>query len=144
MIVEPQYIFSYWIFVWFLCYQFGLTTYNPYVSLWVALVTNILTLFYMFYYRNDAIYIFLYVFINTWIKVFPIWLLRKSAILWKDIRAGLILYAIYLLFLAWNDKLFNKKENVFLQINDSIQHNQPITPFVAVTRKWLSSFQSGY
>ena len=130
------YFFSYWIFAWFLCYEFGWTIYNPYVFLWIAFVFNNLFSLAMIYYQNDFINIFSFLFINLLIKGVPIWLLMGSNIKWKDIQAGIFLLVIYFLFLAWNDKLFHS--NVFyLQIR-SIQTNQPITPFVHFVKKWFS------
>jgi hypothetical protein len=128
--------FSYWIFTWFLCYELGWTSYNPYLWLWIAFIANWLFTFAMIYYQNDFIDIFLFLFINLLIKGVPIWMLGGSVIRKKDILFGLLLVGIYLVYLAWNDTLFH--HNVFYAQIRAIQTNQPITPFVRFVKHWMA------
>ena len=130
-----SFFFSYWIFAWFLCYEFGWTKYNPYLWLWLAFIFNFMFSFAMIYYQNDVIDILLFVFINLLIKGVPIWLLGGSVIKLRDFQAGLILLGIYFAYLAWNNKLFHN--NVFYAQIRAIQSNQPITPFVHFVKKWI-------
>ena len=90
-------IFSYWLFFWFLLYICKFTTYNPYFSLIVGLIINILMFIIYLYYKNYY-KAFLFVIVNIIIKVIPIYILRKSKIMKKDIYAFFILYIIYLFY----------------------------------------------
>jgi hypothetical protein len=46
-----DYVFSYWIFAWFLLYEFGYTSYNPKIALIIALIENIGILCLMIYFK---------------------------------------------------------------------------------------------
>ena len=105
-------IFSYWLFFWFLLYICKFTTYNPYFSLIVGLIINILMFIIYLYYKNYY-KAFLFVIVNIIIKVIPIYILRKSKIMKKDIYAFFILYIIYLLkklikfLIIYNYRIYN-------------------------------------
>ena len=130
-----SYFFSYWIFVWFLFYEFKWTFYNPYLWLCIAFVINFFITFLMIYYRNDAINVFTFLILNLVIKGFPILLLSNYRFQWKDIYAGLGLFGIYLLYLEWNDKLLYSK-NIYYELYQTIQKNKPI-PFMVFIKHWM-------
>jgi len=100
-----SFFFSYWIFAWFLCYEFGWTNYNPYLWLWLTFIFNLFFTFAMIYYKNDLVDILLFLFVNLLIKGVPIWILSGSVIRQRDIQVGFILLGIYFAYLAWNNKL---------------------------------------
>jgi hypothetical protein len=135
MIVSPQYIFSYWIFTWFLIYEVGWTKYNPFLLLCIGLIANVLTVFSMMYYRNDWVSILVYCFINTFLKVIPVFLLWGSKIKSRDFYASIGLFVIYLLFVYVNNKM-----DIYFQVVESIQKNQPITPFTGTVKKMLKKW----
>lgn len=135
-IISFVYVFSYWIFTWFLFFEFGWTKYNPFYFLCFALGVNLIQLGMMVYFQNAPIAILFYVVINLFIKVIPIYLLWGTPLRWKDIQAGLILFGVYLLFLAWNDKLFGKK-NMFYQGYVNIKNNRMKNPLTELIRKVL-------
>jgi hypothetical protein len=128
------YVFSYWIFNWFLFFEFGWTKYNPFYFLCFALVVNSISLGLMIYFQNDPFVILLFIIINLFIKVLPIYLLWGTPLQWKDIQAGLVLFGIYLLFLAWNDKLVGKK-NMYYQGYLNIKKNRTKNPLTELIRK---------
>ena len=120
-----DFVFSYWIFAWFLLYQFGFTSYNPKIALIIALIENIWILGLMIYFKNSFIYIFLFCFINFFIKVLPIWLLRNSKHGRRDVYAILALFLIYILWLVINQVDFKKYIN---ERYEQLQHNSPAAP----------------
>ena len=128
--------FSYWIFTWFICFQLRITKYNPFCWLWIALIASIFAIFYMFYSQNDCLNITLFCLEVFVIKILLILLLWDSIIHWKDFLAGLLLLCIYLLFLAWNQKLFYPT-NTYYQFFHLIYKNQPSTPFVRFMRFYM-------
>ena len=128
------YTFSYWIFIWFLFFEFGWTKYNPFYFLCIALGLNSIQLGMMIYFENDPVGILLFIIINLFIKILPIYLLWGTPLQWKDIQAGLVLFGIYLLFLAWNDKLVGKK-NMYYQGYLNIKKNRTKNPLTELIRK---------
>ena len=122
-----DYVFSYWIFAWFLLYEFGYTSYNPKIALIIALIENIGILGLMIYFKNSFIYIFFFALVVGCIKVLPIWLLRNTNYEWRDVYAMVALYLVYVLWLLFNKVDFKK------YVSDryyQIEHNKPFAPFV--------------
>jgi hypothetical protein len=95
---------------------------------------NLIQLGMMIYFQNDPFIILLFIIINLFIKVIPIYLLRGTLFQWKDIQAGLILFGIYLLFLTWNDKLVGKK-NMYYQFYLKLKSNRMENPLTELIRK---------
>lgn len=120
-----DYVFSYWIFAWFLLYQFGFTSYNPKIALILGLIENIGILGSMIYFNNSFIYIFLFCIINFFIKVLPIWLLRKSKYEWIDVYAMIALFLIHILWLVINKVDFKKYAS---DRYSQIKTNRPAAP----------------
>ena len=126
-IIRIDFIFSYWLFFWFLLYKFNITNYNPYIGLIIGLIVNtimfILFLKYKNYYKA-----LLFIIINTIIKIIPIYILRDSKTSKKDIYALFILYIIYSIY----KYLFNKDTKLFhLKINMNNYKDKSInTPFM--------------
>ena len=126
-IVRIDFIFSYWLFFWFILYKLNIVIYNPYLGLIIGLIVNtimfILYLIYKNYYKA-----FLFVIINFIIKIIPIYVLRNTSIQKKDIYALFILYSIYLIYkylLDKDTKLFHLKINMNSYKNKNIN-----TPFM--------------
>jgi hypothetical protein len=128
------YLFSYWLLIWFFCFELGWTKYNPFYFFCVALVVILIELGFMIYFQNDLIIILFWVIINFFIKFIPIYLLWGTPFRWKDIQVGLILFGIYLLFLAWNGKL-SGKGNFFYQGYLNLKNNRMKNPLTELIRK---------
>jgi hypothetical protein len=73
-------VFSYWIYVWFILYVFKITSYSPKFALILGLVDNIIMLLLMIYFGSKGKTILLFIIINTFIKVIPIYYLRNEVI----------------------------------------------------------------
>ena len=126
-IVRIDFIFSYWLFFWFILYKLNIIIYNPYLGLIIGLIVNsymfILFLIYKNYYKA-----FLFFIVNFFIKIIPIYTLRNTTIQKKDIYTLFILYSIYLIYkylFDKNTKLFDFKININSYKNKSIN-----TPFM--------------
>jgi hypothetical protein len=124
--------FSYWIFVWFLCFQFGVTEYNPVIWIWIAFYFELFFLGCMIYYRNDLLDIFIFFVVAFSIKVVPIIVLRKYPFHWEDFQAGLVLFVFHCLYLGFNNHLFYY---AYYQHFLSIQKNESITPFTVFIKE---------
>jgi uncharacterized membrane-anchored protein YitT (DUF2179 family) len=134
MIPRFDFTFSYWIFAWFVLYEFEITKYNPKFAILFALVLNIIQLLTRIFYKNSLIYIFLFVFANSFLKIIPLWILKKHKITYSDIMASIYLFAIYNIWLILNGTNIIKTSQELLK---NIQENQPTSPFIYYVDKYL-------
>ena len=112
-------IFSYWIFTWYVLYEFKIITYSPKLALIVGLISNIILLLLMIFYNNSIIIIVLFCIIQIFRKIIPLWRLRNNHI--YDFKALAILFIIYMIWLFINNtniyilnkvKMDNIKNNI--------------------------------
>ena len=66
--MRVDFIFSYWIFAWYLCYVFKWTHYNPKLALLMGLIENGIILVMMIYYNTPLLYFLL---TNMILKAIP-------------------------------------------------------------------------
>lgn len=123
--LRVDYIFSYWILLWYVLFMLNVTTYNPLFLLYVALFLNVLGIYdKLSSMKNTLIYIFIIILI----KVIPIYSIRDTIIKIEDIYVSLLLFFIYLLWIFMNDISFKHihlelKKNqgpIFVTINKII------------------------
>ena len=99
-IIRPDFIFSYWIFVWVILYLSNIVTISPKLWLIAALFENIISIFFML--DSTFYYIFRFIFINFWIKLIPLYLLRNEPIHKVNVVYSGIIFIIYILWLFIN------------------------------------------
>jgi len=98
MINRIDFIFSYWIFVWYLLYEFKIINDNPKIALTIALIENIIGLFLMIYYSNSLNHIASFIIIMFLIKIIPLWRLRNID---HEINSLYIMIFLFIIFLLW-------------------------------------------
>ena len=98
-----DYLFSYWIFLWYLLYFFRITKYNPKFVLICAIIENIFFLFFMIYYNTNLSVIILFICGMFIIKIIPLYLIWNTIIKWRDIVFTFILLFIYIIWLYINN-----------------------------------------
>ena len=103
--IRPDYIFSYWIILWYLFYELGLITYNPKFALYIGLVENLFVFFSMIYHKVLLRNILFFSFIIFIFKVVPLWTIRNTKIKRIDIEATFALFIMYIGWLLWEKKL---------------------------------------
>jgi hypothetical protein len=103
MIKRFDFVFSYWVFTWYILYELNLVKYNPEPALIIGLIENIGKLGLMFYYSNSMNNILLFCIINLFIKVIPLWRLRQTEYTMNDILIIPILFIIYIIWLLINN-----------------------------------------
>lgn len=133
MTIRFDYVFSYWIFAWYVLYEIGIVEYNPKFALTIGIIENILVLLFMIYCKNSLIYIFLFCIVNFVIKVIPLWRLRNTNYYQDDIIASFMLFIIYLFWLLFNR--INIKGMMQNSIK-SIKMNRPNLPFIKLISKY--------
>ena len=93
-----DFVFSYWLFLWWvLYYVLRLTPYNPKFFLLIGLIENIGLFFFLAPEKKSF-----FLLVNTFIKVIPLYLVWNRPTGTRDIYAGLVLFAIYILWLKLN------------------------------------------
>ena len=130
--IRPDLIFSYWIYVWYILYAFHFTTFNPKIALLIGLIDNIIMLILMLHYGTKTKTIFWFIVINTFIKIVPLYYLRKDVFKWKDIYFTCILFVLFIFWLHMNKQ--SLIGNIKL-IHDSLFYNQENTPFLILINK---------
>lgn len=126
-----DFVFSYWIFVWYIFYIIGIVKYNPKWALTLALIENTFALALMIFYKNSFINIFLFCFINLFIKILPLWSLRKTKYEINGIYSLIILFLIYLLWIKINNIPF---KNIY----EWIKTDKDAGPFTYYAKRLLN------
>lgn len=103
MYIRSDYIFSYWIFLWFILYLLRLVPYNPKLIIILGIIEVSLTLIYFIYKNAPLRKIIKFIIINIIIKVIPLLIIYKDPLRKKDIYATFIFILIYIIWLYINN-----------------------------------------
>lgn len=95
---RPDFVFSYWAFVWYLLYIGGVVTANPKLALILALTANI---FQLVIFVRDPIRILLFLFFQFFIKILPLYTLRHLPI--GGPGPTMVVFLLYMAWLALNN-----------------------------------------
>jgi len=123
--IRFDFIFSYYLFLWFLFYYFGYIKYCPNSWLILGIFNNIIALFLMIYYKNPLLNILVFSIINTCIKLIPLWLIRNKPYKIDDFIFGAILFIMFSFWLSLYNTNFVK---VTQSIIEAIKERVPATP----------------
>jgi len=131
MLIRPDFIFSYWIFAWFLLYFFKVTKYNPKYLLLLGVFENLVTIILGLYYKTSIMYIVYFIFIMIIMKVIPLYLSWNNknnfTSLRSDLTASICVFVLYSFWLY-----FNGTDVISIQrrIVDSIIEEKNETPIL--------------
>ena len=134
MIPRFDFVFSYWIFIWYVLYQYKIVDYNPKFALFIALIHNLIRLIIMIYFNNSMIHLLLFIVIQLCIKVYPLWSLRNVSSSSRDIYAMIGLFIIYNLWLWLNNENIVHLHKTTYQ---SIRENKISTPIIYLVDKYV-------
>lgn len=136
-----DFIFSYWIFFWYLLYIFGLVTqYNPKFAIICGLIENIMIIFLMFYFHTSMKLIILFTIMSIVLKIVPLYTLWKTKIKWIDIKMTFLLFFVYLFWTY----IHNQKYNDFMKrTKELIMENKNTLPGMQLLDK-IIIFASAY
>lgn len=135
--LRPDLVFSYWIYFWFLLYAFKLIKYSPKFALILGLIDNIIMLFLMLYFGTKRKTIFYFIMINTFIKVLPLYLLRKEPIILKDVYFTIALSLLFVLWIHMNSQTLIGNLKL---VHDSLLYGKNETPFLSFIAKLERNF----
>lgn len=151
--ITPDLIFSYWIYAWFIIYYIIITVSitktniiiqnaNPFIILYIALIENILSLFYLFFSTYDLSISFVYLLMLLLLKVLPIYLLTsvKAPInIFSNIVITILIVLIYFLYVEVINSISVIK--LYKNIMNSIIMKKNNTPFFHIYSKLSSCIQ---
>ena len=103
--LRGDYIFSVWIYIFWILYIFNLFTFfNPKILLLFGFGIDIIIIFFMFYYKTNLKRIVIPSLIVVFIiKIIPLYTLRNYKIQTRDFEFSFLLFFIYLLWLYINN-----------------------------------------
>lgn len=101
--MQLDYLFSIWLFVWFLAYAANLTTCSPEIALWIALLFEVSLLFNFYKFGYPLRFGAVFVAVNVCIKVVPLYLMYGTKPYDVcDVAFGVGLGLAYLAWLKFN------------------------------------------
>jgi len=103
--IRPDYLFSYWILTWYICYMLGFFSHNPKFAIMLGLFSNLLLWFAMIYYRLPLKHILFFLILIVLYSVIPLWTVRNTKITQMDIQATIGLGVMYLGWMLWEEEL---------------------------------------
>jgi len=115
--IRPDYLFSYWVFAWYVLYMTGILTPNPKFAILVALLENVLVLVSMVYLRMNPKKIYYFFIMILLVKGIPLWTLRNSTITKRDVSATFGLLLMYVGWIIWDEKV-NAAFKAYMQMLD--------------------------
>jgi len=127
MIERVDFVFSYWILIWYILYELHLVTFNPKFALFVGILENVMGLAWMIYYSYKHIALFLI--INFVLKIIPFYRLRKTKYTRRDIYATFAIFALHCVWLFMHRIYFHDIAWTQLHL---IQQNKPIGPIMTL------------
>jgi hypothetical protein len=122
-----DFIFSYWILLWYLAYAIKFTDISPKFALVFGLAENIAMFSYVAYLGTPIGTLMRFGLTNLLIKIIPLYLLRGEPIRRVDVIMTLLIFGLYNAWLYVNGETFSR---VVAQITDSLVHNKNETPFM--------------
>jgi len=122
-------LFSYWLLVWFILFEFKIIEFNPKPFLVLGLIENLIQLVLMLSYKNSLRHILSFIFINFIIKVLPIYILWNEPWTMRDIIAGSAFFSVYLLWIKYNKMNII---NLLLSSYTSIKEDTPLGPLMKI------------
>jgi len=122
-----DFIFSYWILLWYLAYAIKFTDISPKFALIFGIFENVAMFSFMTYKGASIDSLMRFGFSNFIIKVIPLYLLRGESIRRVDVIMTVLIFGLYNAWLYVNGETFS---HVVAQITNSLVYNKNETPFM--------------
>jgi hypothetical protein len=127
-----DFIFSYWIFFWFILYYFNLIKYSPKFAILLGIIIDLILLFAMIYYKTNIDIILKFILIILIIKIYPYYKMYKEPIKLIDIQVSILVFLIYLM---WIHKNGNTMIDYYNKMAKSLIEGKSETPFMYFLKK---------
>jgi hypothetical protein len=143
--IRPDFMFSYWIFAWFIVYyiiqkisnpssfSFIKQNLNPKLAIIIALIENIGLFGFLLIQKTQLYVLFTFIITTTIFKIIPIYLVYDHTILFPN-----DIITVVLLFILYNIYLFIWRTNVIevtQKTADSLKKGKTYTPFFYLLHK---------
>lgn len=116
-LISLDLVFSYWIFLWFILYDFKIIPYSPKLAIIISILDNLVSSIYLYIRNAPFTNLMKYIFINTLIKVIPL------AFVWSDpIRLPIDVYILTVLFIFYLGWLYFNNTTLLHVYKDLINH----------------------
>jgi hypothetical protein len=102
--IRSDFIFSYWIFLWFILYQQKFVPYNPKNAISIGIMVNFIMLLYLLHKKTKTYNTVKFIIINSIIKIIPLILVWKTKTTKLDNYFCVVLFCAYILWIYYNDK----------------------------------------
>ena len=123
-----SYIFSYWLFIWYLLYIFDITKYNPKLILQFALLHNIIVLIFQILMNDNICSSGIFVCGMIYLKVIPLYTIKDTKVNCYDIRMSVFIYLLFLLWLKIRHKeLFGFQLEIMRELVHTSERKSPTT-----------------
>lgn len=132
-------VFSYWIYLWYILYALKYISYSPKFALIIGLIDNLIMLILMFRFNSSIKTIFVFIIVNTLIKIIPLYYLRHDSIKFNDILFTCLLFIIFIMWLHINKQ--SLVGNLKL-VHDSLLFNKNKTPIMNLLSKIENNFKN--
>jgi len=99
-----DFIFSYWIFAWYLLYVMRVTRYSPKLAILCGIIENLIILSSMIYYKTRLIFIYYFCIMFLLLKIIPLWTIRHDVIRENSVLMTLFVFGIYLVWMKMNNQ----------------------------------------
>lgn len=119
--IRLDFIFSYWIFIWYILYILGLIKFNPKFAIIIGIIHNIF-LFTLLYLNDCSTYkLIRFIIINSIIKLLPLYSIINTKISYEDILAFIYLLLIYLInmYITLGSEIFSINYKLFRNYLDN-------------------------
>ena len=127
-----DFVFSYWIFSWYLLYMVKFVKSSPKLALGLGIIGNIVLLTLVILFGANLRTILSFIIINSVIKVIPYYSLRGETIRARDVKPIIILFIIYLCWVYYNKQgLTGNYKRIF----DSLVKNRYDTPVMSLLKR---------
>jgi hypothetical protein len=131
-----DYIFSIWIFIWYILYELYFISYNPKIWIIIALILNFINFLFMLYFKRFYIAI-LFLIPVLFLKIIPLWTLRNTKIYMKDFIFGIFLFIIHNIWLMYNSINYY---TIFKNYLNMIKYNEINTPIIKLLDNTIKKY----
>ena len=135
--IRPDFIFSYWIFVWYLLYISKIVTYNPKIFLFLGVIEGMIV-FCILLTKIPLSSVIKYFIVISVIKFIPYFTIRNRVIHYNDIVFSLFLFVIYHIWLFVNEK---NMIGIYQNLYNSFVHNKQDTPGYMLVNRVMKFFE---
>jgi len=142
--IRPDFLFSYWIYAWFILYfvlsyfdnvnTFGsfIEYGNPSLALWFALLENVFTFLLLISYSTELSILIKYAIMMLMVKVFPLYLLQGYNVqthFIRDFQTLACVFIVYNVYLLMNHV---KPHDIYRKTFDYVKNGDIRTPMFRV------------